>query len=84
MLARLGGDEFAVLLEDISNVEEATAVADDILKDLQRAFQVGDEEVFTTASIGIALSRGEKRMLRDGHTIIWTKREGSKTMRHKL
>ncbi len=54
-VARLGGDEFAVLLEDISAIENAAATAQRILDSLSRAFTLEGHEIFTSASIGIAL-----------------------------
>ncbi|MFQ5992930.1 MAG: putative bifunctional diguanylate cyclase/phosphodiesterase, partial [Nitrospiraceae bacterium] len=56
MVARLGGDEFAILLKDIKDVSEATFVTDRIQKTLTLPFNLDGHEVFTTASIGIALS----------------------------
>ncbi len=68
-VARLGGDEFAILIEDIHNGEEALTVVRRIQKDLPQSIDIGGHEVFTSASIGIALSsRGYARpeqMLRD-------------------
>ncbi|HEX5580552.1 MAG TPA: EAL domain-containing protein, partial [Gemmatimonadaceae bacterium] len=55
-VTRLGGDEFAVLLDEISDVRDATLVADRIEQELRAPFSIGAHEVFTTASIGIALS----------------------------
>jgi diguanylate cyclase (GGDEF)-like protein/PAS domain S-box-containing protein len=57
-VARLGGDEFAVLLDDVRDVRDATRVADRILTELSMPFHLGGNEVFTAASIGIALSSG--------------------------
>ena len=56
-LARLGGDEFTVLLEDIRDPSDAVRVAERV----QQAVRVpvsmgGGQEVFATASIGIAVS----------------------------
>lgn len=56
--ARLGGDEFTILLEDIDNVEAAAHVAERIAEDLRVPFKVGGREVFSTSSIGIAISDG--------------------------
>lgn len=68
-VARLGGDEFVILLEDIRTATDATLFADRIQKALKGAFGLEGREVFTTASIGIALSAlGYERpedMLRD-------------------
>ena len=52
-VARLGGDEFVVLLEDIS---EATQSAERIQAQLREPFILDENEVFTSASIGIAAS----------------------------
>jgi predicted signal transduction protein with EAL and GGDEF domain len=55
-VARLGGDEFVILLEDISDIHDATRVAKRVQKTLSRPFQVDQHLVFTSASIGIVLS----------------------------
>ena len=55
-VARLGGDEFTVLIPDIQGHEEAISVARRIHDALSKPFQVGDQEIFTTASTGIAIS----------------------------
>ena len=55
-VARLGGDEFTVLLEDIISAEDATVVADRILHSLDEAFNIDGNELFVSASVGIALS----------------------------
>ena len=55
-LARLGGDEFTILLENIQDLSAATRVADTIHQQLQQPFTLGGQDVFTTVSIGIALS----------------------------
>lgn len=74
-VARLGGDEFAVLLEDIGGVSDATRVAGRIGDELQRPFGLGQQEVFTTASIGIAASATgydrPEEVLRDADTALY-------------
>lgn len=55
-LARFGGDEFVLLLDQISGVGDATLVASRIEKVLSEPFVIGGHEVFTTVSIGIAMS----------------------------
>jgi diguanylate cyclase (GGDEF)-like protein/PAS domain S-box-containing protein len=56
-VARLGGDEFTVLLDDITEAADATRIADRIQRELQLPFNISGQEVFTSASIGIAFSR---------------------------
>jgi len=55
VVARLGGDEFAVLLEDVNDQTKAVQIAERIIGELQIPFRLGAKEVFTSASIGIAL-----------------------------
>jgi diguanylate cyclase (GGDEF)-like protein/PAS domain S-box-containing protein len=56
-VARLGGDEFTILLEDISDANQAIRVADRILQALEAPLNLDGHEVFSAASIGIVLSR---------------------------
>lgn len=54
-LARLGGDEFVLLLEEVEHVNAASAAAKKIVNRLLPTFRVGGFELYTTASIGLAL-----------------------------
>jgi len=54
-VARLGGDEFTILLE-IDHLADAARTAERIQEELRLPFRIGEHEIFTTASIGIALS----------------------------
>ncbi len=74
-VARLGGDEFAVLVDDIQNVTDAARIAERIRGALARSFKVDDEEFYTGASVGVALSstgyvRAEE-ILRDADTAMY-------------
>lgn len=55
-VARLGGDEFNIILEDVQEVSFATRIADRILESLSTPVIIGDQEVSTSGSIGIAFS----------------------------
>ncbi|MDH4233666.1 MAG: diguanylate cyclase, partial [Gallionella sp.] len=54
-LARFSGDEFAVVLSDVGSQQNATMVALKILNALSAPFNLDGQEIFITASIGIAL-----------------------------
>ncbi|MFN6465522.1 MAG: EAL domain-containing protein [Nostoc sp. DedVER02] len=54
--ARLGGDEFTILLVGIKDVVEVLAVVERIQNKLAIPVVIGEQEIFTTASIGIVLS----------------------------
>jgi diguanylate cyclase (GGDEF)-like protein/PAS domain S-box-containing protein len=53
-VARIGGDEFCVLLQDIADPREAAAVAQKLVHELGRSYRVGEHEVSSGGSIGIA------------------------------
>ena len=53
-VARFGGDEFTMLLEDIGHVGQATKVAERVQMELAVPFRLQGQEVFATASMGIA------------------------------
>ena len=55
-VARLGGDEFVILLDPIKDINDAVQVAERISIELRLPFYLEGREVFTTSSIGIALS----------------------------
>ncbi len=68
-VARLGGDEFVILLEDIQDIQDAIMIADRIRESLTAPFMIDRQEVYSTASIGIAISDESyevaEHMLRD-------------------
>ncbi|MBA2504299.1 MAG: EAL domain-containing protein [Pyrinomonadaceae bacterium] len=74
-VARLGGDEFTILLEDLGDASEAAEVAHRVQQELATPFNLSGHEVFTGASIGIALSTiGYERaedLLRDADTAMY-------------
>jgi diguanylate cyclase (GGDEF)-like protein/PAS domain S-box-containing protein len=55
-VSRFGGDEFAVLLDNVTDVRDATLVADRINNELALPIRIGPREVAASASIGIAIS----------------------------
>ncbi len=74
-LARLGGDEFAVLLEDIVEPGPAVRVAERVQRALAAPFLLQGREVYSSASIGIALSHRDTEqpqdLLRDADTAMY-------------
>jgi len=80
-IARLGGDEFVALLDDVTDVTDAIRGAERILEELAKPIRLDGKEVFTAASIGIAVSStGYERpeiILRDADTAMYrAKHEG--------
>ncbi|MCM2357037.1 MAG: EAL domain-containing protein [Geobacteraceae bacterium] len=54
-LARLGGDEFVVVLTSVTGQECAAAAAQRILSAFSRPFVIDGRQIYSSASIGIAL-----------------------------
>ena len=59
LVARLGGDEFAILQHEVEGPETAAALAARVTGVLASPYRIAGREVFSTASVGIALSGGE-------------------------
>lgn len=56
VIARLGGDEFIIIAEDIHEVSDSIRIAERIQRELSEPFLLGEQQIYTTASIGITLS----------------------------
>ena len=54
-VARMGGDEFMILLSNIKQIQHAALVAQRILNGLSQPFNMGTQEIYTSASIGITI-----------------------------
>jgi diguanylate cyclase (GGDEF)-like protein len=78
--ARLGGDEFTVLLDGVSDPATAKVIAARIEEELEKPFVIEGQEVFTSASIGIAFSSSHDtadEILRNADTAMYrAKAEG--------
>ncbi len=54
-VARMGGDEFTVLVTELNDEKSLEPILQKILASLERVFQLGGEQVFVSASIGVTL-----------------------------
>ena len=86
-VARVGGDEFTILLDDLKDEIEAITIAERIQKDLKTPLNLYGYEVFTTASIGIALSHVDyenpENVMRDADTAMYRAKSLGKA-RHEV
>lgn len=55
-VARFGGDEFAILLEQIADVNSVCTLAERINRELGAPYELGNYDLFNSASIGIVQS----------------------------
>ncbi len=58
VVSRLGGDEFTILIRSLDERRQAAHVASRVLEVLREPFLIGGQEVYISASIGIALHPG--------------------------
>jgi predicted signal transduction protein with EAL and GGDEF domain len=82
MTARLGGDEFCVLLTGLASDGHSALVADRILKELAKPYQIFGREIHSTASIGVAAGTEDyeraEDMVRDADTAMYCAKANGK------
>ncbi|MBW2541514.1 MAG: EAL domain-containing protein [Deltaproteobacteria bacterium] len=62
-VARIGGDEFAFCLTNFSGVDSPARVAQGLLSEITRPYTLRNQEVFVTASVGIAIYPADGNVL---------------------
>ncbi|MDO8778704.1 MAG: bifunctional diguanylate cyclase/phosphodiesterase, partial [Burkholderiaceae bacterium] len=71
-VARVGGDSFAILLDEAKDADAAERFADKLQAALAAGFDLEGHELFSTASVGIALGQSgyvdPRDLLRDAET----------------
>jgi len=86
-IARLGGDEFAMLIQGIADEADAVRAAKRVADALTEPFHIGTHEIFTSVSIGIALSTSgydrPQDVLRDSDIAMYRAKARGKA-RHEL
>lgn len=81
-VARFGGDEFVVLVEHFTDSSQVEAVGDYLMTTLSVAYEIGNQDVVSTASIGIATpdtggSRAEE-LIRNADIAMYAAKDGGK------
>ena len=64
-VARMGGDEFTVILSELSDTAHLERILQNMLQALEAVFQLGNEQVYVSASIGITLFPGDATAIED-------------------
>jgi len=64
-VARMGGDEFTVILAELPNNHHIEGILQKILHALEAVFQLGTEQVFVSASIGITMYPADATEIED-------------------
>ncbi len=65
MVGRLGADEFLLIRDEVPDAAAAAELASRIDRELSRPFRHGVDELFLTASVGVALSAPGSRGVRE-------------------
>jgi len=80
--ARLNSDEFVVVCEDLAQVDDARKVAERVARSLEEAYEVGDEVVTLTTSVGIALggpTSTSEELLRNADRAMYQAKESGRS-----
>ncbi|MBC7971891.1 MAG: CHASE2 domain-containing protein, partial [Verrucomicrobia bacterium] len=87
VLARLPGDEFAILLNNIEDVRDASRMAEQLQQILALPFNLDSQEVYITASTGIAVGSTRyaqpEHLLQDADTALHRAKAAGKN-RHQV
>jgi diguanylate cyclase (GGDEF)-like protein/PAS domain S-box-containing protein len=74
LVARPGGDEFVIVMRDVEHPSEPLGVAWRIVDSFREAFEVGDSEMYATASVGVTVSSPTSRaddLIREADTALY-------------
>ena len=83
-VARFGGDEFAILLDGVSDSDEAALIAERLLGELEVPTEIDGKQVYPRASVGICmsdedlLSQDAEELLRNADVAMYMAKRDSK------
>ncbi|MBE9042917.1 EAL domain-containing protein [Pleurocapsales cyanobacterium LEGE 10410] len=88
ILARVGADEFAIAFKTNEDTVEAIQVANKLERELAVPFKLSEQEIFTSASIGLVFNRlhenfQSEELLQASHTAMYQAKASGKSQ-HKV
>ncbi len=82
VVARLGGDEFVVLVQEVSEAKQVSAVARKVLSALVKPMTIQGQECLVTASIGICMypaeAQDEQSLMKNADIAMYRAKEDGK------
>lgn len=86
-LARLGGDEFTLVVDDMEDPSDLSTVAENLLENFKKPFQIQETDIYLGASIGIAVypldgDTPEKLVQNADLAMYKSKEQGKNTFNH--
>ena len=82
VVTRFGGDEFVVVIDDVEDQDQVSAIAKRILTTVNRSFRAGEHVVRPSASIGIAFypdsASNAESLLRNADAAMYEAKKGEK------
>jgi len=77
-VARFGGDEFVVLVEHVIDEQEAAQIAERLEGSMNEPFQLDEQQLAVTASVGIVIGKGDDQpaaLLRNADSAMYRAKE---------
>jgi diguanylate cyclase (GGDEF)-like protein/PAS domain S-box-containing protein len=85
-IARLGGDEFSIILEDTSDIEKVSLVAEKILTAFQTPLEIGYHSLPVSTSIGVSIYPNDgtdvATLVKNADTAMYHAKESGKNQYH--
>jgi predicted signal transduction protein with EAL and GGDEF domain len=82
-VARLGGDEFLLVINGVEGAAEASAVAERLLRQIERGFEIDGRQLNISCSVGIALfpdhGRDVDTLIKNADAAMYNSKDGGRS-----
>lgn len=85
-IARLGGDEFVILVDEVENLSQVSALVQKLLKEVLRPVKIEGQDLYLSASMGVSLypqdGRDAETLLRNADAAMYRSKADGRNMFH--